>query len=123
LGNRSLIALANSKEFAHKLSMEVKKREWYRPIAPILLEIVAKQVTVQPMHHLEKYMLLDFNIKPEIQLDLEVVVYANQTARIRTISSENNNPFDAKGNPINNKEFLDLGVSHKNFAIAKDKDG
>jgi len=31
--------------------------------------------------------------------------------------------IDTKGNPINNKEFLDLGVFHKNFATARDKDG
>jgi carbamoyltransferase len=93
LGNRSLIALANSKELAQKLSMEVKKREWYRPVAPMLLETVAKQVTIQPMHHLAKYMLLDFNIKPEFRHDLQGVVHANQTARIQTISSKNDNPF------------------------------
>jgi hypothetical protein len=28
--------------------------------------------------------------------------------------------IDTNGTPINNKEFLDLGVFHKNFATAKD---
>lgn len=93
LGNRSLLALANNKEIARKLSMDVKKREWYRPVAPIMLDEVAKQVTVQPMHHLAKYMLLDFNVKPEFQNDLAGGIHANQTARIQTITSESDNPF------------------------------
>ena len=38
LGNRSLLAVANSKELAKKLSMKCKGREWYRPLAPIMLE-------------------------------------------------------------------------------------
>jgi carbamoyltransferase len=93
LGNRSLLALTNSKELAKRLSMEVKKREWYRPVAPIMLEKVARQVTVQPYHNLAKYMLLDFNIKPEFQNDLQGVVHANETARIQAVSSETDNPF------------------------------
>jgi carbamoyltransferase len=58
-----------------------------------MLETIAKQVAVQPMHHLAKYMLLDFNIKHEFHRDLQGVVHANQTARIQTISSESDNPF------------------------------
>jgi carbamoyltransferase len=93
LGNRSLIALANNKEIAQKLSMEVKKREWYRPVAPIMLTEVAEIVTEQSIHHLSKYMLLDFTIKPAFARELEGIIHANNTARIQTISSENENPF------------------------------
>jgi carbamoyltransferase len=93
LGNRSLIALANSKEIAKKLSMEVKKREWYRPVAPIMLEQIAKKVTTQPVHHLAKFMLLDFFIKKEFEEHLMGVIHANNTARIQTISEESDNPF------------------------------
>ena len=93
LGNRSLIALANSKEIAKRLSMEIKKREWYRPVAPIMLEQVAKKVAIQPVHHLAKFMLLDFSIKKEFEKHLIGVIHANNTARIQTISEESDNPF------------------------------
>jgi carbamoyltransferase len=93
LGNRSLIALANSKELATKLSMEVKKREWYRPVAPIMLREVAEKVTEDPIHHLSKFMLLDFTIKPDFVKDLEGVIHANNTARIQVLYSESENPF------------------------------
>jgi carbamoyltransferase len=93
LGNRSLIALANSEDISRKLSMDVKKREWYRPVAPIMLKQIAEKVTAQPVHHLAKFMLLDFFVKEEFEKDLAGVIHANKTARIQTICKENDNPF------------------------------
>lgn len=93
LGNRSLIALPDSKEIAARMSMEIKKREWYRPVAPIMLSHIAQKVTGQPMHHLSKYMLLDFEISPEFSAYLNGVIHANNTARIQTIDEEKDNPF------------------------------
>lgn len=93
LGNRSLLALANNKELSQRLSMEVKKREWYRPIAPIMLKEIAKKVTNQPINDLSKFMLMDFTIKKKFEQSLEGIIHANQTARIQTIESEKENPF------------------------------
>ena len=93
LGNRSLIALADSKELARKMSMEVKKREWFRPIAPIMLKENAEKVSFQRPNCLAKFMLMDFTIKPEFQRQMEGVVHSNQTARIQTIETENDNKF------------------------------
>jgi carbamoyltransferase len=93
LGNRRLIARADSKEISRKLSMDVKKREWYRPVAPIMLKQVAEKVTAQQIHHLSKFMLLDFYIKEEFEKDLAGVVHTNKTARIQTIYEERDNPF------------------------------
>lgn len=93
LGNRSLIALANNRELAKRMSMKVKKREWYRPVAPIMLTSVAERVVGEPLHHLSKYMLLDFEIKDDYIKQLEGVIHANNTARIQALSCENENPF------------------------------
>jgi carbamoyltransferase len=93
LGNRSLIARADDMEIARKLSMNVKKREWYRPVAPIMLARVAEKVAAQPVHHLAKFMLLDFSVKKEYEKYLGGVIHANNTARIQTIGKESDNPF------------------------------
>ena len=93
LGNRSLIALPNDKQLSQRLSMTVKKREWYRPVAPIMLKKIAEKVTVQNVNPLAKFMLSDFEIKHEFDKDLCGVIHANQTARIQTLESENDNPF------------------------------
>lgn len=93
LGNRSLIALPNDPILAQHLSQKVKKREWYRPIAPIMLRSVARTLTTTPIHHLTKYMLLDYQIKPEYTSALAGVIHANGTARIQTLDKEEDNPF------------------------------
>lgn len=93
LGNRSLIALPNNKELAERISMEVKKREWYRPVAPIMLSTVAEKVIGKTLHHLSKFMLLDFEIKKDFVKELEGVTHANNTARIQALNNENENPF------------------------------
>lgn len=93
LGNRSLIALADSKELARRLSMEVKKREWYRPVAPVMLKENAEKVSEQKIRPLAKFMLMDFTIKSEYREKMAGVVHANNTARIQTIERESENPF------------------------------
>jgi carbamoyltransferase len=94
LGNRSILSLANSKELSDKVSMQLKEREWYRPVAPIMLEKNAIFFTgLNSIHHLSKYMLLDFEILPEFSTELEGVVHTNGTSRIQTIYNESDNPF------------------------------
>lgn len=94
LGNRSILALANSKKIARKVSIEHKGREWYRPVAPILLEQHAKYFTGQDqIHHLARYMLLDFPILPHLQAEMEGTVHVDGTARCQVLFSREDNPF------------------------------
>ncbi len=93
LGNRSILSLANSKSLAKKVSEECKKREWYRPVAPIMLHKIAEKVTGKKVHHLAKYMLLDFQILPEYQDIIAGVTHINGTARIQMIKKREENPF------------------------------
>ncbi len=94
LGNRSILALANDKRLADKVSMVHKKREWYRPVAPIMLKKNARYFTGrQSIHHLANYMLLDFEILKERQKEIEGVVHVDGTSRIQTITNKNDNPF------------------------------
>ncbi len=94
LGNRSILALANSKALADKVSMVHKGREWYRPVAPIMLLENAAYFTGQSdLHHLADFMLLDFDIQKSKQNQIEGVVHIDGTARIQTIRNESQNPF------------------------------
>ncbi len=94
LGNRSIISLANSKSLAQKVSMVHKGREWYRPVAPIMLEKNAQYFTNQNnIHHLADFMLMDFAIDKSKQKEIEGVVHIDGTARIQTIRDEKQNPF------------------------------
>ncbi|MCU4163707.1 carbamoyltransferase C-terminal domain-containing protein [Carboxylicivirga caseinilyticus] len=94
LGNRSILALANNKSLAQKVSMTHKKREWYRPVAPIMLVKNAQYFTGKKnIHPLADYMLLDFSILPEKQKEIEGVVHVDGTARIQVVRKKEDNPF------------------------------
>ncbi|MBN2805797.1 MAG: hypothetical protein JXR22_03995 [Prolixibacteraceae bacterium] len=93
LGNRSIVALP-SKELARKVSVEHKKREWYLPVAPVMLEKNTRYFTGLPViHHLSKYMLLDLPILAEKQHEIAGVIHANGSARIQTLFMRDDNPF------------------------------
>lgn len=94
LGNRSILSLANSKWLAKKVSMEHKKREWYRPVAPIMLLKNTTYFTgIEQVSELSKYMLLEFKVLYDKQEEIEGVVHADGTARIQTLFSRGDNPF------------------------------
>ena len=94
LGNRSIIARADKKSLAEKVSIHCKGREWFRPVAPIMLERNTRKVTGNSdIHHLSKYMLLDFKVEKQFSKQLEGVIHKNGTSRIQTIFSRAENPF------------------------------
>jgi len=94
LGNRSILALADSKQQAKKVSEEHKKREWYRPVAPIMLERNVKYFTgLNDINHLSKYMLLDFKVLEDKVKEIEGVVHVDGTSRIQTIFNRAENPY------------------------------
>lgn len=94
LGNRSILAVANSKALSKELSMEKKGREWYRPLAPIALEKNVKYFTgLSQIHPLSKFMLLDFKVLPEKQKEIIGAKHVDGTARFQTIFQRTDNPF------------------------------
>ncbi len=94
LGNRSILALANSKALSKKLSMEKKGREWYRPLAPIALEKNTKYFSgLEEIDSLSRFMLLDFSVLPNKQKEIEGALHADGTARFQTIFKRNDNSF------------------------------
>jgi carbamoyltransferase len=94
LGNRSILALANSKALAKNLSVDKKGREWYRPLAPIALEQNTKYFTgLKNIHPLSKYMLLDFSVLPQKQNEIAGAIHSDGTARFQTLFTYSNNPF------------------------------
>lgn len=94
LGNRSILARADSAELAGKVSMKLKKREWYRPVAPIMLHEHASQVTgLKNLPLLAKYMLMDFAILEDYIPAMEGCVHVDGTSRIQVISKKEENPF------------------------------
>ncbi len=93
LGNRSIIARPDNRQLAQKVSTQHKRREWYRPIAPIMLKPLADLVTGKNVHHLARFMLLEYKILPQYRKQLEGVVHVDGTSRIQILADRKENPF------------------------------
>jgi carbamoyltransferase len=140
LGNRSLLALP-TKALARKVSVEHKQREWYRPVAPVMLKKNTRYFTgIDEINPLSEFMLLDFPILEQKIEEIPGVVHANSTARIQTLFKRESNPwlydllslldeqynvkalintsFNAKGDPIVHstndaiKSASKMGIEH-----------
>ncbi len=94
LGNRSIIARADNKKLAQKISQECKKREWFRPIAPVILEKNLELLTgEETAPEIAQFMLTEFSIKRSGVSLIEGCVHVDGTSRIQVIKERSFNPF------------------------------
>lgn len=94
LGNRSIIARADKKELAKRISQNCKKREWYRPVAPMILEKNLEYFTGEEKAPvIAQYMLTEFTVRKEALPKIEGCVHVDGTSRIQVIKERNFNPF------------------------------
>ncbi len=90
LGNRSFFARPDSMNVKKILSQEIKKRESYRPVAPITLEEKVHTYFYGPKR--SPYMLDQYKIKPGVSNKIIGSVHYDGTARVQTVSRKDN-PF------------------------------
>ncbi|MFR9309018.1 carbamoyltransferase C-terminal domain-containing protein [Hydrogeniiclostridium mannosilyticum] len=87
LGHRSILANP-AKNDSKDLLNTFKKREWWRPVAPIILENELEKWFLSSFP--SPYMLNNFKVKPEKKDMIDAVLHLNDTARIQTITEEDN---------------------------------
>ena len=85
LGHRSLLADPRSAEMTEKLN-DVKGREQFRPVAPMVLAERAADIFEGPMP--SPYMLFTHRLKPGWAERIPAVVHVDGTARIQTVHAE-----------------------------------
>ena len=90
LGNRSLLALPTSARMRDHVNLNIKQRESFRPLAPVV-----------PLAHLDTYfegvdespyMLLVSRVRSEYRDRLAAITHVDGTARVQTVREEDN-PF------------------------------
>lgn len=87
LGNRSIIANASFKDMKDILNKKVKKREGYRPFAPII-RIDDLNKYFQANKEIP-FMTKTFKVKENKRDEIPSVVHADGTARVQTINKDN----------------------------------
>ena len=89
LGNRSILANPSKKEIKEIINKKIKKRENFRPFAPVILKEDANNYF--EMHNYEsKYMNIVFNAKKITSEKFSGVVNVDNTSRVQTIDKKDN---------------------------------
>lgn len=92
LGNRSIIADPRNKKMWHKLN-EIKGREWWRPLAPSLLEEEMHTYFVDPAPH--EFMVMMYKLKDDAKNRVPAIYHVDGTARVQTVRrNENKNWYE-----------------------------
>lgn len=88
LGNRSILCNPSAPGMKDKLNEKVKKREWFRPFAPVVrLEDVEKYFDFQGE---SRFMSFYAYVKPEWKEKLAAITHVDGTARLQTVTREQN---------------------------------
>lgn len=88
LGNRSILADSRRKDMKDILNTRIKKREWFRPFAPSILEekVEAWFEQGRPVPFMERV----YKIKEEKRASIPAVCHIDGTGRLQTVSYEPN---------------------------------
>jgi Predicted carbamoyl transferase, NodU family len=87
LGNRSIIADPRRKDMWGIVN-RIKGREWWRPLAPSLLEDDASKYFTDPVPH--HFMILMYKFRQEMCEVVPAVCHVDQTARPQTVNKDQN---------------------------------
>jgi carbamoyltransferase len=84
LGNRSFLADPRRADMRELLNKKVKLREWFRPLAPSMLEEAAEEIFGHP--HYDPFMITVLNVAEEQRARIPAVVHVDGSARPQTVS-------------------------------------
>jgi carbamoyltransferase len=91
LCNRSILASPTKKETIDYLNKEIKKREWFRPYAPVVMaEHASKYFEFKNNEIDSPYMLKVQSILPEAINKIPAISHVDGTARTQTLTREQN---------------------------------
>ncbi len=89
LGNRSIVARADSDKVKDRLNIQVKQREWYQPFAPSMLQEDAKKLLYFDKQGGSRFMTMAYDVKEGAREQMASVMHIDMTARPQTVGNEN----------------------------------
>jgi len=91
LGNRSILADPRDAGVCERLNRDIKRREWFRPYSPaVLAEHAAAFFEVGPP---SPFMSFAVPVRPERRAEIPAVVARDGSARLQTVSADDNPLF------------------------------
>ncbi len=92
LGNRSIVVDPTNPAMKDRLNERVKKREFFRPFAPSVLEEKVEEYFIMPKKQTSPYMILVGDVREDKRNIIPAVTHADGTARVHTVN-KNINPL------------------------------
>jgi len=88
LGHRSIIGKPDDKLIKVRISENIKRREWYRPVAVSMLKEIAEKVSEENIDDSElwRYMLGAYHIREEYRDKFSGSIHVDGTIRIHAVS-------------------------------------
>lgn len=95
LGNRSILADPRRPELYKKVSMDIKGREFFRPLAPSVLEERVDEFFDRPKggSDSDQYMIFSYRVRDGKLGTVPVVTHIDNTGRIQVVSQRTNKKF------------------------------
>jgi carbamoyltransferase len=81
LGARSILAVPGSEKVKNELNLRLKRRVWYQPFCPSMLESAAVQVFEDYRHQPDPFMTNAYVVKEEHRERLRAVIHIDGTCR------------------------------------------
>ena len=95
LGHRSIVADPGHPEMRDRINAMVKMREAFRPFAPaVTCRQAGRWFEVAPGTELP-YMIVTVDVRPEYRAQLPAITHVNGSARLQTVSPDDNREFHA----------------------------
>ena len=89
LGNRCILARADSAKCKDDLNLRIKKRVWYQPFCPTMLEESISEYISDYTHHPDRFMTMGYSVKKELKEKLKAVVNVDGSCRPQMLGQEN----------------------------------
>ncbi|MFW5871569.1 MAG: carbamoyltransferase C-terminal domain-containing protein [bacterium] len=88
LGNRSFIARPDKLKVKKYLSEEIKQRENYRPVAPVVLQEKVDDYFIENIA--SPFMLYKYAVKESVKVSIAGAIHCDGSARVQTVNRETN---------------------------------
>ena len=89
LGNRSILAPSDSEEVKERLNLYVKRREWFQPFAPSILEEDIARILEYDEKGYDKFMTSAYFVNKDQRTLTKSVMHVDGSARPHSVGDEN----------------------------------
>jgi carbamoyltransferase len=89
LGDRSILAPCDSERVKDRLNLYVKRREWYQPFAPSMLDADAERMLEFDGKGRDRFMTMAYMVKEKFRKNAVSVMHVDGSARPHMVGGEN----------------------------------